>query len=176
MAHRPKVENLSDKHWKALELIDAGETNMSNVARHINMEPTDFLRLVHGNVQKMGNIASVFNLEYSKIIHKKINESEKNITRLLNECQEVSLAVLTREIKVYEDKKKLTEDNQKMLTYLVKAMATLKPSAPKSLNVSQTWNYTKGLSPQELEHEFSRLSGLSEGPSNAGAVQDSKQG
>jgi DNA-binding phage protein len=164
MATRPKVEELDDKHWHALELIEAGETNMSEVARQIGMEPTDFHRLVQGNVEKMGNVASIFNREYAKIVDKKISGSEKNITRLLNECQEVSLRVISREIKKYEEKKRLTEDDQKMLTYLTKAMATLKPSSPKSVKLSQTWNYTKGLTPQELEHEFGRLKGLSEGP------------
>lgn len=175
MPTRPKVEELNDKHWQALELIDSGATNMAEVARIVGIDPTHFNHLVRGKVEQMGNVAAVFNREYCKIVDKKISESEKNISRLLNECQEVSLRVLIREIKKFEDKKRLTDEDQKMLTYLTKAMATLKPSSPKSVKLSQTWNYTKGLTPQELEHEFSRLAGLAEGPPDTGGVQAAKQ-
>lgn len=176
MAHRPKVEELNDQHWRALEIIEAGETNMSAVANQIGMDVSNFHSLVHGNVEKMGNVAAVFNREYTKIVEKKITQSEKSITRLLNACQESSLRVLTREIKRYEGKKSLTAEDQKMVTYLTKALAALKPSQPKSVKLSQTWNYTKGLTPQELAHEFGRLRGLATGTLDRGGVQQAEQG
>jgi hypothetical protein len=176
MAHRPKVEHLSDKHWKALELISEGERNMANVARSIGMDPTNFHALLNGNVEKMGNVASVFQREYAKVLDEKLAKGEKKVNALLQSSQTIALEVLERQLAIYHKKDKLTKDDEKMVTYLTKALAVLKPPAPRSMKVSQTWNYTKGLTPQELEHEFSRLRGLSQGPPNAGGVRQIKQG
>lgn len=171
MAHRPKVTTLSEKHWKALEMIEKGCRNMAEVAKAIGMDPGNFHGLLNGNVEKMGNVALEFQKEYMKLVERKIAAGEKLVAELLQSSQTVALEVLEREIKVYKDKKTLTKEEQKVLTYLTKAVAVLKPPAPRSMNVSQTWNYTKGLSPQELTHEFDRLRGLAAGPPNAGGVR-----
>jgi hypothetical protein len=175
MAHRPKVEHLEDKHWKALELIDSGARNMAEVARTCGMDERDFHHLLSGNVEKMGNRASVFQKEYMKVLDKKINQKEKLVAELLQSSQATALEVLERQLNVYKAKKSLDKDDQKMLTYLTKALAALKPSGPKSMKLSQTWNYTKGLTPQELAHEYSRLKGLSQGPPDRGGVSEPEQ-
>jgi hypothetical protein len=144
---------------------------MSNVAKSIGMDLTSFHHLTKGNVEKMGNIASVFHREYMKILDKMITEGDKKISGLLNQCQDVSLTIIQRELEVYRAKKTLKASEQKMVTFLTRAMASLKPSAPRSLSVSQSWHYTKGLSVEELGYEYSRLRGLAEGPPNAGGVQ-----
>jgi hypothetical protein len=147
---------------------------MANVAKSIGMDPTNFHALLNGNVEKMGNVAMVFQKEYMNVLEEKIVAGEKKVNALLQSSQSIALEVLERQLDKYRQKAKLTTEDEKMVTYLTKAVAVLKPPAPRSMKLSQTWNYTKGLTPQELEHEFSRLRGLSAGPSNAGGVQQTQ--
>jgi hypothetical protein len=140
------------------------------------MAPQDFHHLLDGNVEKMGNVASVFQLEYSKLIDKLITKDKKISARLMNTCEKLAYSIFKRELATYQGMKKLSDDDKKMVNNITKAMAALKPSSPKSLKLSQTWNYTKGLTPQELAHEYSRLTGLAAGPPDAGAVRAPKPG
>ena len=176
MATRPKVEELHDKHWKALELIGAGASNLSEVANQIGMDPSNLHSLVKGNVEKMGNVALVFQREYSKIVEKCITEDTKAANKLLALNEKMAYGIYQREIKRLEDKDRLSDDEVKCLNGMIKAMAAIKPAAPKSLKLSQTYNYTKGLSPLELVHEFSRLRGLAQGPPDRGGVQQPQPG
>ena len=176
MANRPKQELLDEKHWQALELIESGSTNMAEVAREVGISTPDFNHLIHGNVEKMGNRAIVFQREYLKIVDKMITRDNKASSKLMANCDKLAFSIFERELAKYANKKNLSPEEQKSVNNMSKAMAALKPSGPSTVKLSQSWHYTKGLSPQELSHEFSRLSGLAEGPPDTGAVREAKPG
>jgi hypothetical protein len=174
MANRPKINKLDDRDYKALELFKSGESNVSEVARQCGFETSLLHHLINGNVEKAGNRAIVFQREYAKLVDAEISKNQKAVSRLSSNCEKIAYGIYERELGRLAKKAKLDPDEQKLVNNMSKAMAALKPSAPKSLKLSQTWNYTKGLTPQELAHEFSRLSGLAEGPPDTGAIRESE--
>ena len=164
---RKPVTELKEKHWQALKLIESGTLTLKQVAKQVGMSTDTLYDLHEGNTEKQGSVADLFQSELRKIEQKHAKEASKLLT-----SNKLHAQVLIEKILVgYKDKLdsigSLTIDEKKLVGTLNNSLAKSTPNVEIG---SLTYQYTKGLSAQELVHEFTRLRTIAEGASQRGAV------
>jgi len=159
---------LSEKHWKVLRMLE-NDVSRKEVATSIGWTYDHVKKLCAGNTEKAGGVAILFKAEYEKICVKSKAETDKLVQSNLKIAQR-----LMRE--VFEDiskKKKKTDNDKKILSLYTNAIAKCQPS----VNIKNlSYSYTKGLSAEELVHEFKRLKTVAEASFDRGAISKAAKG
>lgn len=167
MPGRPRGE-LSEKHWKALKLLEQG-LERKDVAAQCGWGPDYFAELCAGDIEKVGYTADLFKKELQKITAK----GEEETKTLIKENIKVAQRLVKRTLIELEAKKKPTEAEKKLIVSLNN---TLNKSTPSVSIGSLSYSYTQGLKPEELIYEFTRLRAIAEGSFDRRGVQDSQSG
>lgn len=157
-----KKAQLSEKHWKAIELIDEGKLTLKEIAGIIGVKP-DTLYKLHEGSDAMGKTGQLFKAEISKL-------SQKNMTRikdLSRDNKQLSLRMMNDFLRRKMSTGYQSDDDVKLITTVFNALAKATPGV--EIN-STSYSYVKGLSAEELVHEFNKLRTLAEGASVRGGV------
>jgi len=160
-----KKTQLSEKHWQALKLLEGSEVMRKDVAKACGWTPNHLDQLCSGNIEKCGNTATLFKMEYLKIAVKNAEETKL----LVKENVKAAQSLIKRVLAEFSQKKKLDKEDKKLLSMYTNALSKCQP------NVSigkLSYSYTKGLTPEELIHEFKRLKAISEGSSDSRGVSE----
>jgi hypothetical protein len=162
-----KPGELSEKHWKALALFEQGNLSRKEVAAEIGVGYEYLNDLCQGNVGSAGQVALLFKEEYLKI-QKKTQEETKS---LLETNTKLAQKLIYKVLEDLNKKKRQTPEDKKIISMYTNALAKCTP------NVSigtLAFSYTKGMTPEELIHEFTRLKGCAESSFNRRRVQDTE--
>lgn len=161
MAGIPKNE-LTEKHWQALKLIESGMAR-KDVAVKIGWGPDYFKKLCSGD-PCVGTAADLFKKEVQKIESKRDEDTKALVKVNIQDAQEQVKRVLSE----FKSKKRLNYDDKKILVTLTNA---LNKSTPPVNIKNLSYSYTSGLTPEELIHEFTRLKSIAESSFDRRAVQ-----
>jgi hypothetical protein len=157
MAHEPV---LGPKHFKALELIEEGILKYKEIAVACGWEPDYLYALIEGNERTAGSIVHLFQAELNRIQtrwgkqEKQLNKDNRQRTQLL----------LNDRLKALQ-KGKVTEKKSYEISRIMQVLAKSTP------NVEMNFSYYKGLTKEELENEFSKLSAIAQRTLNLGRIQ-----
>ena len=163
-----KTQQLSPKHWKALELIEEGTLSLKEIAKTIKMSQWTFYELMSGNTAKTGSVGELFYAELRK-------QHARNVTKTKHfhkDNQKLALIQLNnrlRELHAQPSSKESAAEICKILNSIGKAQPNVEIN-------NNSWSYTKGLSAEELVHEFKRLGTLARNALNGTGVPSSNQG
>lgn len=163
-----KKTELNDKHWKALGLLENGMLR-KNVATAVGWKRDYLDKLCVGNTQVCGKGAILFKAEYLKIQKKHAEETTQLVADNMKKAQEL-IGEVFAEIK---GKKKKTDADKKILSMYTNAIAKCQPGQG-AKNVS--FSYTKGLTAEELIHEFKRLKTVAESSFERGGISETPEG
>jgi len=159
---------LSEKHWKVLEMFDNDMTR-EDAAKAIGWTKKHLDRLCVGNVELAGGVASLFKAEYMKIQKKIANETDTLLKSNLKMAQKLMKEVFTE----ISNKKKKTDADKKILSMYTNAIAKCQPA----VNIKNlSYSYTKGLTAEELVHEFKRLKTVAESSFDRGGLPETAEG
>ena len=154
MARGPKPQ-LTDKHYLALRMYEEQTSDISQIANAVGWSKDHFYALRTGDVEKAGGTSRLFSEEWKKIEQKK----EDQLKSLVRENSLSIQQLLKSVIEEFQKKKKLSPSEKRLLYLYNNSISNNKPSiSVKSLSYS----YTKGLTPEELIHEFKRLKNIAE--------------
>ena len=157
-------DELKDKHWEALELIEDGDLTLKKVATSVGIDYRELMRLISGDVEQAGKRAALFESEFKKIKKKK----DARIDQLMTLSKELCLGQCSRIIKDIKKKGRLSKDDQGMVVKITTAVGRVQPSV--KIDKLQ-YQYTRGLTVEELISEFKRLGAVAEGPSDSRTIQ-----
>jgi len=166
---RSKSPVLNAKHLKALALIEAGEMSLKDMAVQCGWKPDYLYDLYEGDTAKAGEVASFFKAEV-KTIHKK---RDSKIKELLKSNTAAAHALISKQLKLLNNKVKLSLDEKKLIATYMNAIAKATPNVQID-NLS--YSYTKGYTPEQMIYEFKRLQTLAGSSSNRRAVRESEEG
>jgi len=162
-----KPGQLSEKHWKALALFEEGNLSRKEIAEAIGVSYDYLSELCSGDTSKAGQVAGLFKAEYLKIQKKHQEE-----TKLLIEENTLSAQLAIK--RVLDElllKKKLTSEDKKLISMYTNALAKCQPNVSVG---SVSFSYVKGMTPEELIHEFKRLKSIAESSFDRRAIPDSE--
>ena len=163
-----KTKQLSPKHWKALELLEEGSLSVKEIAKAIGWHEMTLYDLMGGNTAKTGSIGELF---YSEL-RKQHSRNVSKVKHLFKDTQRLSLIKLNQRLRDLQSKKP-TEETAKEICKIMNSLGKAGPS----VEISNTsYSYTKGLTPEELVHEFKRLGTLARSTLDGGGVSCPKPG
>lgn len=162
---RKQAETLSEKHWQALKLIEEGLARKA-VAGKMGWSPDYFKKLCAGDIENCGYTADLFKKELNKVEEKRDEATKVLIKENVSTAQGLIQSVLAE----FKSKKKLKEEEKKLLATLTNALNKSTPS----VNIKNlSYSYTQGLTPEELIYEYERLRSITESSFNSRRVQSS---
>jgi hypothetical protein len=164
-----KTAKLKDKHWKALQLIESCEMTLKQISKEVGISYDVMCDLNEGNSDKLGSVATLFHAEV-ELITKKLVKKARDLSK---SNMALSQDLIQRILNDIKSKKTLQLEDKKLVGTLTNCIARSQPSV--SIG-SLTYNYTKGLSAEELIHEYTRLRTIASGASQRGAVQTALAG
>ena len=149
---------LSAKHYKALELFEEGLLSIKEIAKACGFGESDMYKLFEGNIQKMGETAALFKEEVAKITQRTVAQT-RDITK---DCKKLAMYALNdrlRELKQMKPSKSVTDEITRIMNSLAKSTPNVEISS---------FSVSKGLTAEELRHEFTRLSAIARNASLTG--------
>ena len=159
---------LSEKHWKALELIEGNKHTMKEVAEIVGIAVGTLYKLYEGH-EDSGGTGVLFHTEVKKISQKNVAKAkdllENNKTLAMRMLNDVLVRKLASGYQSDEDAKLITTINN-----------SLSKSSPNVSVTNTSFTYTKGLSAEDLVHEFEKLRSITEGASVRRSVQNAGSG
>jgi len=159
---------LEERHLKALELFSTGHSHRE-VAQSLGVSEDWVYDMCTGNIGKVGYLATVFKDAYEKIQ----DQRELRTRDLANENRELCMIQIRNVLSDYDKRKgKLDKEDKKMISMLTNAMAKVTPTV--SIG-SVTYNYTHGLTIEEMQHEYGRLRAAADGPTDSRGVSEALQ-
>ena len=162
-----KATQLSPKHWKALTLIEEGLLSMKEIARTIGWNDKTLYELMSGNIQKTGTLGELFYSELKKMHSRNVSK----VKHLAKENQKLALIKLNERLRDLKGKKA----NDKTTAEMAKIMTSIGRIVP-NVEINQSYSFTKGMTPEELVHEFSRLKSVAESTLDGKGVQSPSKG
>ena len=162
-----KATELSPKHWKALTLIEEGSLSMQDIATSVGWDRKTLYELMSGNIQKTGTLGELFYSELKKMHSRNVSK----VKHLAKDNQKLSLIKLNERLR---DLKELVP-TEKTTAEICKIMTSIGRIVP-NVEINQTYSLTKGMTAEELIHEFSRLKSVAQSTLNGTRVQSSTTG
>ncbi len=157
---------LQAKHYKALELFEEGFLSIGEIAKTVGIPERMMYWLFEGNAEKAGSLAHLFKEELEKIT----NRSNAKIKQLTKDNKKLALYKINEFLRKQQKKKA----DPTMMRELVKIMNSHNKMTP-GVEIG-AFNYTKGLSPEDLRHEFDRLTAIARSSLNPRGVPSIEQG
>ena len=162
-----KKTELSEKHWRTLKLLES--VSRKEVAKAMSFTRDYLDNLCIGNTTKCGNVAILFKEEYLKIQVKQEAETK----RLVRKNTETAQRLIGEVFSEIEKKKVKTAEDRKILSMYTNALSKFTPT----VNVKNlSYSYTKGLTAEELVHEFKRLKTVAESSFERGGISEVAEG
>ena len=159
---------LNEKHWKALQLIEAGVLSLKSIAEQCGWS-ADYMYDLYEGEAKVGKIGELFKTELRKL-EKKNTDKIKTLTK---ENKSLALRLMNDFLRRKATAEYLSDDDSKLVCGVFNAIAKASPNV--EIN-SSSWSYTKGLTSEELVHEFNKLRSLAEGAPKRRGVPEAGQG
>jgi len=159
---------LSEKHWEVLEML-SNDVPRKDAAEKIGWTRDHLDKLCVGNTEKAGGVAVLFKAEYNKIKVK----SKKETNDLIDSNLKLSQKLMREVFDEIGKKKSKSDADKKILSMYTNAIAKCQPN----VNIKNlSYSYTKGLSAEELVHEFKRLKTIAESSFERGGVPEPSEG
>jgi len=159
---------LSPLHWKALELIEEGTLSIKQIAGTIGWTDWHLYELMSGNVAKTGSTGELF---YSEL-KKQHSRNVSKVKHLFKDNQRLALVKLNERLRDLRSKK-ATESVSKEICKIMNSLGKAGPSIEITNN---SLTYTRGMTPDELRQEFSRLGTLARSALDGTGVSCPKSG
>ena len=150
---------MNEKHWQAIRLFESGKFSRKEIAEKIGWGYDYLSDLCAGNVGKAGTCA----IDFKKELENVEANRDKNIRKLVKENSETAQNLIRRILVELTEKKKLTEEEKKLVGTLTNCLAK---SSPNVSIENLSYSYINGLTPEEMIHEFKRLKGIAESSFN----------
>lgn len=154
-----KNDPLPEKYRKALSLIAEGKLSYRDIAKTCGINESNFYDLVEGTADNLGTIQEKFSKEFDAI-NKQI---DRDIRKYSKSCRKKTLLLIDSYLSKHKDIKKKDSNTVKTLTAIANGLGKMTPNVEIG-----SFSYTKGLSPEDIYAEFTRLSGLA---SDRGTIQ-----
>lgn len=156
-----RSRGLTDKHKKALALLQNTDVSVEDVAKESGMDRAHLYNLIAGS-ERAGPVSQEFTAQYQKVMQ----DFDKRTQSAAKALKEKCIRLLDREVDQDAKEKKLAKDTRKSLVDTVKA-----------LNSGPTYNigsvsYARGLNTEEMQNEFRRLRGIVESALDRRPVYD----
>ena len=162
-----KKTELSEKHWQMLKLLE--DLPRKEVAEAIGISADHLDRLCCGNIEKCGYTATLFKKEYLKLQTKQAEETKHLVVQNTKTAQKL-IARVFDDIHV---KKTISAEDRKILSMYTNALSKFIPS----VNIKNlSYSYTKGLTAEEMIHEFKRLKTVAESSFERGGISETPEG
>lgn len=165
---RKKAETLNEKHWKALQLLDEGKMSLKEIAATIGWS-ADYMYDLYEGKDNVGTIGELFKSELSKLEHKNVSR----IKTLTKDNKRLALTMMNDFLRRKMSAGYVSDDDTKLVTTVFNALSKATPNVEIG---SMQYNYTKGLTAEELVHEFNRLKTLANGAPVSRGIQKAGQG
>ena len=165
---KPKSTNLPPKYWKALELVEEGSLSLREIAQSVGMSEHTMYDLMSGDTKKTGTTGELFYAELQRIHSRNVQKTK----HLHKDNEKLALAVLNERLRKLKSMKP-TKVVAAEITKILNSMGKLRPSVAINNN---TLNYFKGLNPEDLVHEYRRLSSIARSSLEGRGVQGPKSG
>jgi len=162
-----KSAGLQPKHYKALELLAEGSLSIKEVGEACGIEPQSMYALVEGDIGKLGQVAALFQSQLNKL-NAKTNDK---IRVLSKDSKKKALYMINERLTHLKRAGNLGEREVREVTRI---MNTLTKSTP-TVEFNQNVSIYKGYSPEEIVHEFKRLSAVARHTLNGTGVPGFKQ-
>lgn len=163
-----KNQALNDKHWEALRLLEEGKLKIKDIAKQCGWSASYMYDMVEGK-DNCGKIGELFTQELKKL--ETINSNK--IKRLLKDNKQLAMTVLSDYLRDKVAKGSIDDNEAKVVSTIVGSLGKMSPSVEVG---SMQWNYTKGLTAEELVHEFNKLKSLAEGAPKLRGVPEANAG
>ena len=164
-----KNQALSEKHWKALQLIDEGKSSLKEIAKICDWSAAYMYDLYEGDTEKGGKIAELFQAEVRKLENKNVSR----IKTLTKDNKQLALRMMNEFLRRKMSMEYVSDDDTKLITTVFNALSKATPNVEIG---SMSWSYVKGLTTEELVHEFNKLKSLAEGSSDSRGVSKAGSG
>ena len=163
-----KAAELKPQHYKALELLGEGSLSIKEVADACGIDHGVMYALYEGDIAKVGTVAALFRAELEK---QSIKNSEQ--TRVLRkDSSKKALYMINERLTHLKTGGKLGEKEVREVTRIMNALSKSTPTVEFNQNVS----IYKGYSPEEIVHEFKRLSAIAKHTLDGRGVPSSGKG
>ena len=163
MAKRGAVGKLAEHHLKAIQLIEEGKHTMKDIANAVGLAVTTLYDLYEGS-ERAGVAGQLFYAEIQKITKK----NKKKMDELMGENKVLAMRIMNDCLKRKMALDYQNDDDVKLVTSIHNSLA--KASVGVEIN-NTSYSYTKGLSAEDLMHEFNKLSSIAKGASVRRGVQ-----
>jgi hypothetical protein len=163
-----KKAQLSEKHWKAIELIAEGQYTIKEIAKMVDLAPCTLYALYEGD-DSAGGTGKLFQAEVKKITQKSV----KRIKDYFVTNKVTALKLMDEFLKRKVATGYVSDDDIKSICTVYNALTK---TVGVEINNNTSISYFKGLSTEELMHEYNRLRSLTEGTSVRRAVSDARSG
>ena len=162
-----KATQLSPKHWKALELIEEGLLPIRQIAKLVGWSEWTLYELMSGNIQKTGTLGELFFSELKKLHARNVSK----VKHLAKDNQRLALIKLNERLRDLKSQPP-TETITKEICKIIVSIGKIVPN----VEINQSYSFTKGMTPEELVHEFNRLRSVAESTLDAKGVQSPESG
>jgi len=144
------VSKLTSKHLKALQLLDANQHSMTEIAKSVGMN-TDYLGDLMSGSDKAGPIGVLFHAEYSKI-KKKV---EDRTTQKVNQTRDLLVTKLMKWAQDLTSSGEMSISHHRMMVDSINALSRAVPLVNIESNSWQT-----NLTGVDIVSEFKRLKAM----------------
>lgn len=159
---------LSEKQWQAISLLKSGMAR-KDVAKECGWKIDYFKKLCSGDISTCGYTADLFKKELLKVVAEQAEDTKALVEENTLTVQRMIKFELGELEKKQADKKSLSLEEQKLICTLTNSISNCKPTVSVG---SIAYSYTQGLTPEELLHEFTRLTSIAESSFNRRPVQE----
>jgi hypothetical protein len=148
--------------------MEQGTLSINQIADECDVRRETLIMLLSGNTELTGVVGELFKAELSKIHARNV----KHVKKLFKENQKLGLAKLNERLRQI-----MSEPADENTTYeLCKIMAALGKAGP-AVEISNTsYSIAKGMTAEELIHEFKRLETLAKATLDGGRVSSFVKG
>ena len=161
-----KAASLSPKHFKALELIEEGQLSLKEIAKAIGLSYDHLKDLYQGDIARCGQTGELFKSEVNKITAR----NSARVKHLVKDNMKLALLKMNERLRELQAKKADPE----MIKELTSILNSVSKSTP---NVEiGSFSITKGLTAEEMIHEFKRLGSIARFSLVGKGVSGAKQG
>jgi hypothetical protein len=159
---------LNDQHWEALRLIEEGRMSLKEIAASIGWSASYLYGLYEG-ADNVGTIGQLFKAELTKLEKKNTDKIKQLSKSNIKKCLRLMDDFLSRKLLAGV----VSDDDAKLVATVHNSLAKSTPNVEIG---SMQWNYTKGLTAEELIHEYNKLRSLAEGAPKRRGIPEAGSG
>ena len=156
---------LSPKHFKILELIEEGSLSLKEIAKAVNLS-YQYVKELHSGADKTGMTGELFQSELNKITAR----NSSRVKHLVKDNQRLALLKMNEYLRELKDAK-ADPDTVDRITTILNSLSKSSPTVEIG-----SFSIHKGLTAEEMIHEFKRLGAIARFSLVGKGVSGAKQG